>query len=273
MRFLTVSRSLFALAIILLAALAQAQETRGTISGAVLDATGAVLANAKVTATEVRTGVVNATISDASGQYNIPFLPPGEYEIKAEAKGFRSFVRKGIHLLSSEHPVIDIALQVGDTSETVTISAEAPLIETANASTGQSITTKQVEDFPLNGRNPIMVAQLALGRDCDGKSEYADHSLFQRRRVQLEYWRYAVSNRRNHARWRAQRDLGQPARLRPDAGFGSGSEGKVIRRRRRVRSHRRRHDQRGDEDRDELAPRHGILLHAAVGPGRQQLLQ
>jgi hypothetical protein len=139
------------------------QEFRATISGAVTDPAGAAVAGVKVTATETRTGTKTQTVSDSAGQYVIPFLAPGQYEIAAQASGFREFIRRDLTVASSEHPVIDIRLQVGDTSTTVDVSASAPLVDTANASMGQSITTKQVEDLPLNGRTPMMLAQLAVG--------------------------------------------------------------------------------------------------------------
>ena len=140
-----------------------AQETRGTLSGLVSDPSGAAVPGVAVTATEVRTGVKTATVSDSAGQYNIPFLAPGDYELSAEAKGFKSIVRRGINLESSGHPVIDIQLAVGAVSDSVEVTSETPLVDTANSSMAQAITTKQVEDFPLNGRNPMMVAQLAIG--------------------------------------------------------------------------------------------------------------
>jgi hypothetical protein len=140
-----------------------AQESRGTISGAVYDPAGAGVPGAKITVTEVRTGVKTASTSDSAGQYVAPFLPPGDYQVQAEVPGFKGFVRRGIHLASSDHAVIDITLQIGQVNQTVEVTAQAPLIDSANSSVGQSITTKEVEDFPLNGRNPIMVTQLAIG--------------------------------------------------------------------------------------------------------------
>src|SRR5215472_18045934 len=101
------------------------QESRGTISGTVLDPAGAAIPSANVTATEVRTGVKTPTKSDTSGHYNLPFLAPGEYEIEVAAPGFRSLVRRDITLASSDHPVIDIRLEIGQASQTVTVSGEA----------------------------------------------------------------------------------------------------------------------------------------------------
>lgn len=140
-----------------------AQDTRATISGTVVDPSGARIPNAAITLIETRTGVKTPATTDSVGSYNITFLPPGEYEIRVEVTGFKSFVRRGITLASSDHPVLDIRLELGSVSDSVLVVADTPMLETANVSTGQSISTKQIEDFPLNGRNPMMVAQLALG--------------------------------------------------------------------------------------------------------------
>lgn len=140
-----------------------AQESRATLTGAVYDSSGAGVAGAKITVTELRTGVKTLSTSDSAGHYTVPFLPPGDYQVHAEMIGFKGFVRSGIHLASGDQPIIDITLEVGQVSQTVEVRGEAPLIDYANSSTGQTITTKQVEDFPLNGRNPIMITQLAIG--------------------------------------------------------------------------------------------------------------
>src|ERR1041384_6770478 len=118
-----------------------AQEFRGTFSGSVTDAQGAGIGQVRIVATETRTGAKSETHSEPSGAYPIPFLAPGEYEISAEVQGFKNFVRQALSLSMGEHPVIDIRLEVGAVNESVTITADAPLIESANASIGQVITT------------------------------------------------------------------------------------------------------------------------------------
>jgi len=139
------------------------QETRATLSGTVMDATGAGIPNVKVVATETRTGTKSNTVSGVTGQYTIPFLPAGSYEISTEERGFKKFVRSGLEIGAGDHPVVDIRLEVGDVAQSVEVTGDVPLINTENSSTGQTITTKQVEDFPLNGRTPMMLAQLAIG--------------------------------------------------------------------------------------------------------------
>ncbi len=140
-----------------------AQEFRGTFSGSVTDRQGAAIAKAKVTATEIRTGVPTSTLSETSGAYTIPFLQPGEYTIKVEAPGFKVAVRQGLTLSTGEHPVIDVVLDVGDINQSVTVTGEVPLVESSSGSTGQVITTEEVDDLPLNGMTPIMLSRLAMG--------------------------------------------------------------------------------------------------------------
>jgi hypothetical protein len=140
-----------------------AQESRGTISGAVTDPSGAPVAGAKVVATEIRTGTKVQTVSEPTGQYSLPFLSSGEYTVSATLQGFKEAIRKGIAVGAGDRVGIDIRLEVGETSTSVEVTAEAPLLNTENASQGQAITTKEVEDMPLNGGTPAMLSQFALG--------------------------------------------------------------------------------------------------------------
>ena len=140
-----------------------AQEFRGTISGSVTDPTGEKVVGAKLTATETRTGTTTTAQSDATGNYTIPFLAPGNYTVTAETTGFKKYVRTDIALGPGDHPVIDVRLELGQVSQTVSVVEQVPLINSENATMGQTITTKQVEDLPLNGRTPAMLAQLSIG--------------------------------------------------------------------------------------------------------------
>jgi hypothetical protein len=158
-----VIRSSFALAALLATVYLPAQEFRGAIGGNVTDPQLASVANVSIVATEMQTGTKSRARSDASGIYTIPFLTPGNYEISAEAPGFKRFVQEKVALDAGAHLVLDIHLTVGDLKESVNVSAEAPILETANGSVAQAITASQVEDFALNGRTPFMLAQLAVG--------------------------------------------------------------------------------------------------------------
>jgi hypothetical protein len=153
---------LFVAALVLPCA-AFAQEFRGTFSGAVTDAQGAGLAKAKIVVTETQTGVKSTAVAELTGEYTIPFLSPGIYEITAEAPGFKKSVRRGITLSAGAHPIIDIRMEIGSVSDSITVTADAPLLVLANPSVGQVITTAEVDAFPINGRTPMMLDNLALG--------------------------------------------------------------------------------------------------------------
>lgn len=148
---------------ILLTGRMSAQEFRATISGAVTDPTGAVVPGASVVAKEIHTGTVNQTKSDAAGQYVIPFLLPGDYSVTVTAAGFKTTVRNNVTLQSQEHPILNMALAIGTTDTTVEVTSEAPLVDQANASVGQVISTESVADLPLNGRTPTTLTELSVG--------------------------------------------------------------------------------------------------------------
>ncbi len=139
------------------------QEFRGTISGVVTDATGGTIAAAKVTVTEIHTNTKVEVATESTGQYTAAFLLPGDYDIAAKTPGFKEYIRKGVHVGAGEHPVIDIRLDVGETTTSVEVVSEAPLVNSENASIGHAITTKEVEDLPLNGGSPWMLSQLEIG--------------------------------------------------------------------------------------------------------------
>lgn len=143
--------------------LAHAQEFRATISGAVTDPSGAAVPNAVVVVKEVKTGTVNRTKSDAAGQYVVPFLLPGQYQITVTEQGFQTEVRNNIALEAQAHPIVNLQLTVGSAGETVEVDAAPPLIDQANASVGQVISTASVENLPLNGRTPTTFAELSEG--------------------------------------------------------------------------------------------------------------
>ncbi len=143
--------------------LAHGQEFRATISGMVTDPSGAALPGAVVVVKEVHTGTVSKSKSDAAGEYVVPFLLPGDYQITVTDPGFQTEVRNNITLQSQEHPIVNLKLQVGNQSETVEVDAAPPLIDQANASVGQVISTESVENLPLNGRTPTTFAELSEG--------------------------------------------------------------------------------------------------------------
>src|SRR5258706_9979411 len=139
------------------------QEFRGTFSGSVTDSQGAAIPKVKITARETQTGNKSETFTSSTGEYSIPFLNPGEYEITAELAGFKVSKRSGLTLSIGEHPVVDIKLEVGQQNQSVTVNAEVSMIDSSNASLGQVISTDEVENMPTNGRTPLMLSRLAMG--------------------------------------------------------------------------------------------------------------
>src|SRR5262249_54318145 len=151
------------LALILGVAVTEAQEFRGAIVGRVLDSQSGVIANVRVRATQTETGARYETATTSEGQYTLPFLAPGLYSVTVEASGFKRFVREGLRVSTNERVTADFILEVRPVAETVTVTAGAPLLETATASTGQVINQRQIDATPLNGRSPLVLAQLAFG--------------------------------------------------------------------------------------------------------------
>ncbi|MEK6397404.1 MAG: TonB-dependent receptor [Terriglobus sp.] len=134
-----------------------------TVTGAILDPTGSAVPHAHITITDVAAGTKVTTESNDLGQYTLPLLKPGAYTITVDVPGFRSFERKNIQLSAGDHPTVDVTMQIGDQSETVQVTADPPLLQTADASIGQVVTSKQVDSLPLNGRTPISFAQYTVG--------------------------------------------------------------------------------------------------------------
>ena len=142
----------------LLASAALAQTA--TIQGRVTDQTGAVIPEARVTATNVASSVKVSTTTNEQGAYNIPFLQPGAYTITAEKPGFQAAVRSNVQLAIDETAGIDIALRVGEASQSVEVQGGAELLQTQTALVGQDIDSKTVSTLPLNGRDYTQLVTL-----------------------------------------------------------------------------------------------------------------
>lgn len=143
--------------------IAPAQVETARISGTVTDSTGAVIPAVEVIVTHVQTNRAFATQTNESGRYMAPNLQLGDYEVAVEAEGFKRTVRTGINLEIREAAVIDVILEVGQVTESVAVTADAPLLTTVEAAQGEVISNKQIVDFPLNGRSYIKLALLSTG--------------------------------------------------------------------------------------------------------------
>src|SRR5262245_25311807 len=111
-----------------------AQENRATIVGTVIDQQGNVIPNASIKATNIETNTATTTTSNEAGLYTLPFLPVGKYQITVTANGLKTARRDGVELRVGDRVHLDFRMEVGEVSETVTVSAQTPLLETATAS-------------------------------------------------------------------------------------------------------------------------------------------
>jgi hypothetical protein len=127
---------------------ASAQEFRGTITGRVTDAQSASVPNAKILVTLLATGGKSQTATGTEGLYTIPFLAPGTYRMEVEAPGFKRYIREGVEVTAGERVGLDIEMSLGQLTETISVTADAPLLDTTSATAGQVINSAQVENMP-----------------------------------------------------------------------------------------------------------------------------
>src|SRR5271157_791061 len=161
MRFRTLTVG--TLAVFLAAAGLFGQEYRGSILGRVVDPTGAIVPGAKVTVTNTATNVPFKTETNADGDYRIPYLQPGFYSLRVEHQGFKSFERNPIELRIDALVQVDARLELGSSTETMTVKAETPLLDAASASEGQTIEARRLEELPIQQGVPFEMIALSTG--------------------------------------------------------------------------------------------------------------
>jgi hypothetical protein len=140
-----------------------AQTGLATLTGTVTDQTGAVVPNAPVKALHVDTGTVLIGTTSATGNYSIPQMPIGRYEISVEAPGFKTFRREGVTLAAAQTLRLDVSMEVGSAAESVTVNADATLLKTENGELAQNITVSQMQNLPLLPVNGATGAIAAFG--------------------------------------------------------------------------------------------------------------
>jgi Carboxypeptidase regulatory-like domain len=140
-------------AVLLLCLPAFSQGSSGRILGTITDQSGGVIADATVTVVDVDRGVSRTLTTDDAGAYNAPNLTPGNYTVRVEAKGFKKLQRSGVGIEVGHEIRVDLTLQPGDVSQTVTVTESVPLVETTNATMGGTLENADIVDLPLNGRD------------------------------------------------------------------------------------------------------------------------
>jgi hypothetical protein len=140
----------------------------GEITGTVSDASGAVIGNAAVTVTNISSNQVRQAVTNQSGNYSVPYLVPGSYEIRVETPGFKAAARKGIDLQVGDVARIDFAMELGEVNQQVEVTGGAPLLATENAALGTVIENKRIVELPLNGRNYLQLVALSPNVSTEG---------------------------------------------------------------------------------------------------------
>ena len=142
---------------------AAAAQTAATISGTVQDASGGVLPGVTVTARSVETGLTRTSTTGPVGQYVLAQLPPGVYEVRAELAGFKPHVRPQVALAVAQSVTLNVTLQIGDLTIVDVVTAEIPVVNTSTSELSYLVTSEQIEQIPLNGRNYTDLALLQPG--------------------------------------------------------------------------------------------------------------
>jgi len=151
---------------------ALSQEVRASLSGLVTDKSGAPVAGAEIIVLNTATNATLSAASTSAGNYVLPFLPPGKYTLTAQVKGFKKFIRQDIVLQAQDRARVDVELEVGELTQSVTVSGEVSLLETESASRSQVIANELIQNVPTQGRNPFQIAWSAAGVIKTGEWRY-----------------------------------------------------------------------------------------------------
>jgi hypothetical protein len=248
-----------------------AQTFQGTLRGRVLDPNGATASAASITLTDEGTSVSRKTITNDQGEYTFASLTPSTYTVTVEASGFKRIEQRGVMVATQAVVTLDFALQLGTVTEEVNVTADAPLLQTGDASTGQLINTEQITDLPLLGRNPFLTGKLAHSVVFAGNPQFT--------RMQDQNGNSQVSIGGGPMRTNnylvdgiSITDSNNRAVILPSPGSGPGTEdpGKHIRR--GGRPHRRRDFQHSASLRHERFARERGRPYSRDGLAGQQLL-
>jgi hypothetical protein len=139
------------------------QTTMGRVLGSISDQTGAAVAGATITITDIQRGTTRTASTDSSGDYNAPELQPGIYKVRVEARGFKTVERINISVEVGQDVRVDVSLPPGQVSETVVVTDEVPLVNSTSSTLGGTLSNAEINDLPLNGRNYENLLQLRPG--------------------------------------------------------------------------------------------------------------
>ena len=146
--------------LIIFSAMVWAQSFQGSLRGRVVDPRDSVVPVAKITLVDEATSVTRATVSNDQGEFSFPAVTPGTYTVQAEAPGFKQLAQRGVVVSTQTAINVDLKLEIGQVTETINVTEAAPLLEVADASTGQVLDRDKLEDLPNLGRNPFILSRL-----------------------------------------------------------------------------------------------------------------
>jgi len=153
--------------VVLTTAALAAQTFRGGIVGTVTDSTGAAVADARIRATNVGTGLTRDTVSGANGDYSFPELPLGDYTVTVGREGFQTQTLTGIHVGVGNPETINVTLTPGQVEQKIEVNAEVPLVETTTNTLGGTLETSQLSQLPVNGRDYTKLLTMIPGSNAD----------------------------------------------------------------------------------------------------------
>lgn len=168
---------LVAIALSAFASYLPAQDTRGAITGRVTDPQGAVIVGASITVTDTDTNTSTRLKTNSSGIYAARPLDPGNYTVVGEASGFKTSVRAGLVVQLGLEIQVDFRMELGSATDSVTISAESPILETDSVSTGRAMTTRELMELPVMGNDIVLQATLAAGIAGNGINQYTTEGM------------------------------------------------------------------------------------------------
>jgi hypothetical protein len=137
------------------------------VSGVVKDSSGAVIPGVTITARNVETGLTRVAVTEATGEYRVPSLPPGRYSVTTELSGFTTETRPDIILIIEQTAIINFTLKPAALSETVTVTGESPIVDITKSDVSTSVSTQQIQDLPVASRRWIDLAMLTPGTSQD----------------------------------------------------------------------------------------------------------
>src|ERR1700704_2581244 len=161
---------------VLFYAIAYGQGERATVTGTVNDSSGSIVVNADVSIQNVATNVVAKTNTNNAGIYYLPSLPPGRYELRAESQSFRPSVVSDIQLGAGFTATFNLTLEVGAVTEAISVQATAVQLQAQTSGLGSVVPTRNIEELPLLGRNPVQLVSLLPGVTPNGGATVSDQA-------------------------------------------------------------------------------------------------